>query len=39
MDVVASIEGRSLRWWAPMFCVIEIRADGELVEAGAYPTR
>jgi hypothetical protein len=38
MDVVASIEGRSLRWWAPRLCVIEIWADGEIIEAGAYPT-
>jgi hypothetical protein len=38
MDVVASIEGRSLRWWSPRLCVVEIRADGELVEAGAYTT-
>jgi hypothetical protein len=38
LDVVAFIEGRSLRWWSPRLCVVEIRADGELVEIGAYPT-
>lgn len=38
LDVVAFIEGRSLRWWSPRLCVVEISADGELVEAGAYPT-
>jgi hypothetical protein len=38
LDVVASIEGRSLRWWSPRLCVVEIRADGELVEAETYAT-
>ena len=38
MDLVISIEGRSLMWWSPRLCVVEVRADGDLLDAWAYET-
>jgi hypothetical protein len=38
MDVVISIGGRGLMWWSPRLCVVEVRAEGDLLESWAYAT-
>ncbi len=39
VDLIVSIQGRSLRLWTPQLCVIEVLVDGDLAEARAFLIR